>query len=158
MKNYLVVLVAVFLVFSIFGCSKKDTSLEQMQEPMSMDMLTAINATTPEFKPAVSEMPSPAVQTTAPVGLEANLPPLGSSKPTTRDIQTALKNAGYYTGAIDGKIGPMSKKAIEAFQKANNLKADGKVGSKTWAVLSKHLSASASEPVSKEKTVSLRVR
>jgi len=159
MKNYPVVLVTAFLVFSIFGCGKKEAPLEQMQEPMSMDTLTAINATTPEFKPAVYEIPSPAVQTTAPAGLEANLPPLGSSKPAARDIQTALKNAGYYSGAIDGKIGPMSKKAIEAFQKDNNLKADGKVGPKTWAVLSKHLSVAVSEaePASK-KTISLKLR
>jgi peptidoglycan hydrolase-like protein with peptidoglycan-binding domain len=59
------------------------------------------------------------------------------------DIQTALKNAGYYAGKIDGKIGPMSKKAIEDFQKANGLTADGKVGPKTWAVLGKYLTTTA---------------
>jgi peptidoglycan hydrolase-like protein with peptidoglycan-binding domain len=50
-------------------------------------------------------------------------------------IQTALKNAGFYTGAIDGKIGPASRRAIEAFQQQNGLKVDGKVGPKTWAAL-----------------------
>jgi peptidoglycan hydrolase-like protein with peptidoglycan-binding domain len=50
-----------------------------------------------------------------------------------------LKNAGYYAGAVDGKIGPITKKAIEEFQKANNLKADGKVGPKTWELLKGHL-------------------
>ena len=54
-------------------------------------------------------------------------------------IQTALKNAGLYQGAIDGKIGPGSKRAIQAFQSANNLKADGKVGPKTWAALEQYL-------------------
>jgi murein L,D-transpeptidase YcbB/YkuD len=54
-------------------------------------------------------------------------------------IQTALKNAGLYQGAIDGKIGPGSKRAIQEFQTAHNLKADGKVGPLTWAALEAYL-------------------
>ena len=71
------------------------------------------------------------------------LPPQGPYKPTGMEIQTALKNAGFYTGNIDGKIGPKSKKAIEDFQKANGLKADGKVGAKTWELMNKHTSVAA---------------
>lgn len=56
-----------------------------------------------------------------------------------KDIQKALKNAGFYTGTVDGKIGPRTKKAVMEFQKANGLKADGKVGPKTWAALEKYL-------------------
>ena len=59
-----------------------------------------------------------------------------------QQIQTSLKNAGFYNGAIDGKIGPASKRAIEAFQKKNKLKADGKVGPKTWAALESYLNGS----------------
>ena len=60
-----------------------------------------------------------------------------------RQIQTALKSAGVYQGNIDGKIGPASRKAIQTFQKNNGLKADGKVGPKTWAALESHLNGSA---------------
>ncbi len=56
-----------------------------------------------------------------------------------KDIQTALKAAGFYTGTIDGKIGARTKKAILDFQKANGLKVDGKVGPKTMAALDKYL-------------------
>jgi len=56
-----------------------------------------------------------------------------------RQIQTALKNAGYDPGTIDGKLGAKSKKAIKDFQAANGLKADGKIGPKTWAKLSTYL-------------------
>ena len=63
-----------------------------------------------------------------------------------QQIQTALKNAGFYSGAIDGKIGHGSKRAIEAFQKQNNLKIDGKVGPKTWAVLQPYLNNAAQMP------------
>ena len=58
---------------------------------------------------------------------------------TTRDIQIALKNAGFDPGGIDGKLGPMTKQAIKEFQRAKGLKIDGKVGPKTWAELGKYL-------------------
>ena len=58
---------------------------------------------------------------------------------TKRELQTALKNAGYYDGAIDGKIGPKTRKAITDFQAANRLKVDGVVGPETRAALSRHL-------------------
>jgi len=51
----------------------------------------------------------------------------------------ALKNAGFYDGAVDGKIGSKTKEGIKAFQKANNLTADGVVGRGTWVKLKNHL-------------------
>jgi len=62
-----------------------------------------------------------------------------------KDIQQALKNAGFYQGEIDGKFGPKTKKAIEDFQAKNNLKADGKVGPLTWGKLGVYLNADASK-------------
>ena len=56
-------------------------------------------------------------------------------------IQMALKNAGLYTGNVDGKVGPMTRKAIETFQTDNGLKVDGKVGPMTWAKLETYLGA-----------------
>lgn len=59
--------------------------------------------------------------------------------PTAKDIQTALKNAGFYQGDIDGKIGSRTKEAIMRFQEANGLNPDGAVGSRTWEKLSEYL-------------------
>ena len=56
-----------------------------------------------------------------------------------QDVQTALRNAGYYKGAIDGKLGPESQNAIKAFQKAHDLGNDGIIGKKTWAELKNYL-------------------
>lgn len=56
-----------------------------------------------------------------------------------KQIQIALKNAGFYEGPIDGQIGPKTKKAIMAFQKENGLKPDGIAGEKTIARLRKYL-------------------
>ncbi len=61
------------------------------------------------------------------------------SHPNTRQIQMALKNAGYEPGTIDGKMGKQTKEAIKAFQKANDLKADGRVGKQTWGLLQEYL-------------------
>lgn len=62
-----------------------------------------------------------------------------SVKSTPRRIQAALKSAGFYTGAVDGKIGPKTKQAIKEFQRARGLTADGRVGSKTWAQLAQYV-------------------
>lgn len=58
---------------------------------------------------------------------------------TSQEVQTALKNAGYYDGAIDGKLGSGSQKAIRDFQKDKGLQSDGIIGKKTWAELKNFL-------------------
>ena len=57
------------------------------------------------------------------------------------NIQKALKKAGYYNGAIDGKVGPGTRDAIASFQKDNGLSADGVCGRGTWAKLKSYLEA-----------------
>ncbi|HPS19796.1 MAG TPA: peptidoglycan-binding domain-containing protein [Candidatus Omnitrophota bacterium] len=63
----------------------------------------------------------------------------GSAKISPKNIQKALKKAGYYSGSVDGKIGRMTKKAVKDFQEANGLTADGVVGKKTWSKLKRYL-------------------
>ncbi|MBM3246648.1 MAG: peptidoglycan-binding protein, partial [Candidatus Omnitrophica bacterium] len=118
----------------------------EMQEPLSMEALSTLNTEAKVSGEAKAPAMQPAAQAAA--TLEP-LPPAGPYKPTAMEIQTALKNANYYTGAIDGKIGPMTKKAIEEFQKANGLKADGKIGPKTWAVLGTYLNVPSSSGAKK---------
>ncbi len=56
-----------------------------------------------------------------------------------KQIQTALKGAGFYKGLVDGKMGSQTRQAIREFQKANGLKADGIVGKRTAERLSEYL-------------------
>lgn len=58
---------------------------------------------------------------------------------TKKQIQMALRNAGYYDGAVDGKIGPRTKSAIKKFQADMGLKADGVAGRNTREKLVKYL-------------------
>ena len=60
-------------------------------------------------------------------------------RPTVKQIQAALKNAGFDPGSIDGKIGPRTRQAIKDFQKSKGLVPDGVVGPKTWTSLGKYL-------------------
>lgn len=66
-------------------------------------------------------------------------PKINISKFTLKQVQTALRNAGFYSGPIDGKIGERTKKAIKEFQRANGLTPDGVIGDKTWSKLNKYL-------------------
>ncbi len=145
MKSVFLFIFVVLAGFSLISCSKKQESLDQMQQPMSPEELNRIKTGTQsalDGNTAVGGgVPQATVVSTTEAKLEP-LPPSGPYKPSARDIQTALKNAGYYTGSIDGKLGPKSMKAVEEFQRASGLTADGKVGPKTWLALGKYLNAS----------------
>jgi len=52
-----------------------------------------------------------------------------------RELQVRLKEFGHDPGAIDSDFGPKTEKALLAFQKEKNLKADGVVGPVTAGAL-----------------------
>lgn len=60
---------------------------------------------------------------------------MGSAGGEVSQIQSVLKDEGYYTGSIDEIFGTKTKNAVIAFQKANGLTADGIVGSATLSAL-----------------------
>ena len=138
----LAVLIMIPLVIS--GCKGKVEKESEMPKT---------EATVPTEETVVTQAP---VTESAPaqVATQETIPPTAAVPPAAevktaavpeeklarnKDIQTALKAAGFYTGSIDGKMGPKTKKAVAEFQKAKGLKADGRVGSKTWAELEKYL-------------------
>lgn len=60
------------------------------------------------------------------------------STPRVKELQLALKKAGFDPGPIDGKLGKNTKQAIIAFQKSKNLSANGRIDQKTWEELMKY--------------------
>ena len=55
----------------------------------------------------------------------------GSRGSEVRQIQTKLKNWGYYTGTVDGIYGKQTEDAVRKFQRYNNLTVDGIAGPNT---------------------------
>jgi peptidoglycan hydrolase-like protein with peptidoglycan-binding domain len=53
--------------------------------------------------------------------------------PAIKDLQTKLQAAGFNPNGIDGKYGPGTFKAVQAYQQANGLSADGQAGDSTLA-------------------------
>lgn len=60
---------------------------------------------------------------------------VGSSGTEVKQIQTKLKNWGYYTGAVDGVYGTQTKNAVIYFQRKNGLTADGVAGPATLSAI-----------------------
>lgn len=149
MKKIVFIILAFAMAVSFYGCGKKQQPLEEMQQPMSMETLTTMNTTATVPSEVKTEAASVLGPASTQVGKLEPLPPAGPYRPTVNEIQTALKNAGFYSGTVDGKLGPNTKKAIIEFQKSQGLVADGKVGLKTWAVLSKHLNPVTQAPAKK---------
>lgn len=138
-KAMVIFLVAgLILPLAFLGCKNKVETAKTEAPEATPQVEGAAPTQTPEPSQTVatetippSAAPQVAVEKAAPVSQDA--------QNRNKDIQKALKNAGFYTGAVDGKIGPKTKLAVEEFQKSKGLKADGKVGPKTWAELEKYL-------------------
>ena len=145
--------VAGILVITVIlaGCAttKKDMSSEQLQMRISdmerqieqksleiQDLKDQVSELNDELKKADTTPKVTQKTTTAKSSMEKDIIRVAA---TPQDVQTSLKNAGYYNGPIDGKIGDKTKKAIKAFQEANALTSDGVIGQKTWVKLKTYL-------------------
>ena len=106
------------------GKDERITELEYNLKGLSYDVSRAKEQprTTAAARPAVTSAPD----------VDGEIIRVNAS---VEDVQRALKNAGYYTGNIDGKLGPMTRQSIVQFQQSKNLKADGVIGRQTWEQL-----------------------
>ena len=68
---------------------------------------------------------------------DPNVLKLGDTGVKVKELQTWLKNYGYYTGAIDGNFGADTEKAVKQFQLEANIKVDGIVGKETQNAMKK---------------------
>ncbi len=135
-------LMMLMLTAGLSGCGTTKTAqeLKQLQSQIGLldqrvSQLERVGnpwAASPGSAPAVTSVPAPeppARQAAAAASTS------GGAKPGTREIQQALKNAGFYQGAVDGKMGPLTKDAVREFQRVHGLKDDGVVGRQTWGKL-----------------------
>lgn len=59
----------------------------------------------------------------------------GDSGPEVKRLQARLSELSYHVGDIEGEFGPLTERAVVAFQHSHSLKVDGMVGPRTWEVL-----------------------
>jgi LysM repeat protein len=58
-----------------------------------------------------------------------------AADPQVAGLQVALRAHGLYQGAIDGIVGPQTRRAVVAFQRRKGLAVDGRAGPRTRAAL-----------------------
>ena len=130
------VLIAVLATLGLFaGCA---TTSQPARRSSSPEELTRLQDKVASLEVQVKQQQDENIQ------LKQQLAQASAEKkvirmPNGKEIQAALKKAGYYKGDIDGQIGSKTKEAIQKFQSANGITPDGVVGSRTWQVLSKYL-------------------
>lgn len=135
-KKVLLSLAAVVFIFSLSGCAMmhKNNNLEMQELKNKVSILeTQLREKDDEINSLRESAAKSAEEANATKADDAKL------QIDPKQIQTALKNAGYYDGNVDGKLGKKTRRATREFQKANNLPVDGRVGKKTWAVLKDYL-------------------
>jgi len=149
MKRGLILFFVVALMvvpLAVVGCKSKVDKEADMTRPETTEAVAPVEdvvvTQSPVTEPSATQTlnqetipPTAAVPPVTNAATVANQDKLSRNK----DIQTALKAASFYSGTVDGKMGPKTKRAIVEFQKAKGLKADGKVGPKTWIELEKYL-------------------
>lgn len=60
---------------------------------------------------------------------------IGSNGVLVTCVQHVLKDANYYTGAIDGIFGAQMEQAVKTMQTKQRLQRDGVIGDRTWDLL-----------------------
>ena len=76
----------------------------------------------------------------------------GSRGEEVKQIQSKLKDWGYYSGSVDGIYGIKTFNAVKDFQKKNGLTVDGIAGTKTLAALGITSNNSSSSGATSNKT------
>ncbi len=152
-----IIIFSIVGIFLISGCAKKEAAdsdftppedvstitssvsgQDAMQEGVAQQVNTQAEGVSISQDAQIPQETTSAIEQQASIDTQFPLP--------TPIIQEALKNCGLYSGEIDGKLGPMTKKAIEDFQRNNGLEIDGRVGPKTWQKLSAYINSPMAQP------------
>jgi peptidoglycan hydrolase-like protein with peptidoglycan-binding domain len=136
-KAMLLGLAAIF-VFSLSGCSMLCKNKELEIQGLK-NQVTALESQLRAKDEKINSSRESLVRSSGELSVGAGQIAEVKQHPDIKQIQQALKNAGYYQGVVDGVMGKSTHRAVKAFQKANNLFADGRVGKKTWIVLKDYL-------------------
>ena len=86
---------------------------------------TSQPSTTASLVPIQPSTPAAPVEPAVGASVSDNVP---ASQPwSVRDVQRELARLGYYTGGLDGQVGPLTRGAVEAFQRDAGLPPTGRI-------------------------------
>lgn len=96
-----------------------------------------------QFATATPKQTTAAPKTSTPASVSPKQPSaithptlrMGATGQAVKDLQSALKKAGFYEGPIDGGFGAQTKAAVIKLQQSKKMTSDGVVGPQTWAIL-----------------------
>jgi murein L,D-transpeptidase YcbB/YkuD len=117
----LILLIGGLAIAGVFSSSKPT-------QAATTNQITSTPTTTPATTPSVASLPAPTT----------TLKP-GDTGAQVKRLQRALASLGYTVGKVDGDYGAATKTALEQFQTAQRLTADGVFGPATRAALIKAL-------------------
>lgn len=133
-------IIAVVILISTSGCAtmgkKKDLEIQGLRGQISA-LESRLESKDQEIANLREDLDRAMQERIVPIKETVSIEP--KSRPNVKQIQTALRNAGYNPGKIDGRTGGQTREAIKSFQRANNITVDGKVGKKTWELLRVYL-------------------
>ncbi|MCX7661095.1 MAG: peptidoglycan-binding protein [Candidatus Omnitrophica bacterium] len=132
-KGFWAIFLSTFLIVGCARLSKKDLEIQNLKNQIS-NLEIQLKEKEQEIQQLRSALDQERYTPSRKIVLYET-----KQRPTIKQIQIALKNAGFDPGPIDGKMGTKTRQAIKSFQKANGLNPDGKVGKRTWMVLKKYL-------------------
>lgn len=113
MRRIIFLSAALVLIFAFSTVMFAQQSTPSVHKPMATQQAQM------QSKPKVEPQASHATQ------------PLKLNKTEVIALQDALAKAGYYKEKSTGNLGPKTRKALEEYQKANNLKVTGKPNEET---------------------------
>ena len=122
----------------------------QVEPIQPKEELAAIASTMPPVAGPAAITPTPAATARAAGDPAPGNAATASADPSlqdsgrVREIQQALKTAGFDPGPVDGRMGQRTRTALRDFQTAQGLQPDGKVGPRTWNKLETFLNQSRS--------------
>ena len=136
LKKKITIILGLFFLFNLSGCAtlkRKDLTQQELR-----NQIQALESELKQKDEEISYLRD-LLDKKQKTQITETYPLESKSRPSVKEIQIALKNAGYNPGPIDGNMGKQTRQAIKAFQKANGLIPDGKVGKSTWNILKRYL-------------------
>jgi peptidoglycan hydrolase-like protein with peptidoglycan-binding domain len=108
-----------------------ETALERFQQAHQLQVTGQLNQAT-----AATLGLDPNALLASPAAASAPPPPPSRLTPASvRTLQARLGSLGFYSGAVDGVWGAGTETAVENFQRARGLQADGQLGPATVTAL-----------------------